>query len=80
MDVCGGFKPSVYRKKLGIARRKEKRSHVVFQSLYLAFGGEKSRIWSRFGEGADVHCLEKWRIISFSVFLILTEVLAHTIV
>lgn len=40
MCVCR-FKPSVYRKELSIARRKEKRNHEMFQSPHCAVWVER---------------------------------------
>lgn len=45
MDVFVGFKSSVYRRKLGIARRKEKKKpRDVPESSLCSMGEEKSKI------------------------------------
>lgn len=69
----GGLKPSVYRKKAGIPGSEERGSHVLLQSSLCSTGGEESGIRSKFGEGAEVHYLEKGHIISFSMFFVLEQ-------
>ena len=68
MYACVEVLNPVYTEK-NWAREGKRKPCAVPESALCNMGGEECGIWPKFGEGADVHYLEKWNIISFSVFL-----------